>query len=187
MENEQENAIISFEDVPPGSVYYNAIAWAVYRGITAGTSSNTFSPHKTCTRQEVLLYIWRAMGAPEMDDDLPYTDLDADSIFGKAALWAYQNELETGDNSQFNGQIVCTRIQAMTYLWKLAGMPNKRITFFQDISYGNATEEELVVEWAVKNRISIGITEYNYGPNGTVNRGQFMVFLYRYFQNIDPQ
>ena len=54
-----ESRTMPFTDVPADSYYYDAVLWAVENGITKGTSSTTFSPDDTCTRAQIVTFLWR--------------------------------------------------------------------------------------------------------------------------------
>ncbi len=51
----------NFIDVPTDADYTQAVAWAVKNGVTAGTSATTFSPDTTCTRGQIVTFLYRAM------------------------------------------------------------------------------------------------------------------------------
>ena len=51
----------SFSDVSSGAVYAPAVSWAVEKGVTSGTSENTFSPEKACTRGQIVTFLYAAL------------------------------------------------------------------------------------------------------------------------------
>lgn len=51
---------VSFTDVPAGADYAQAVAWALEKGVTGGTGSNQFSPNNTCTRGQIVTFLYRA-------------------------------------------------------------------------------------------------------------------------------
>ena len=57
---EPETRTMPFADVPAGSYYYDAVLWAVENGITKGTSDTTFSPNMTCSRAQIVTFLWRS-------------------------------------------------------------------------------------------------------------------------------
>ena len=85
-------AASAFSDVKDGDYFAEPVAWAVQQGITNGTSATTFSPNQTCTRAEILTFLWRAAGSPESVMFLinPYLDISEDTYYYQAALWAKQ-------------------------------------------------------------------------------------------------
>ncbi|MBQ9522033.1 MAG: leucine-rich repeat protein [Oscillospiraceae bacterium] len=164
-----------FEDVSPGQYFYEPVTWAVGRGITNGTTPTTFSPQNTCSRNHILTFLWRANGSPAASVRNPFTDIDTSKDFGKAALWAYENGLVSGQ--QFNGGTPCSRADVVTYLWKLAGRPVAGGNKFSDVPPG--AEYAAAVSWAVSRGITKGTSDTTFNPSGTCTRGQIVTFLHR--------
>ncbi len=50
-----------FTDVSIDADYAMAVAWALEKGITSGTSATTFSPDSTCTRAQIVTFLYRAL------------------------------------------------------------------------------------------------------------------------------
>ena len=67
--------LMPFPDVPIGSYYWNAVLWAIEQGITEGTSYLTFSPNDSCTRAQIVTFLWRAKGNPAVSGNAPFTDM----------------------------------------------------------------------------------------------------------------
>lgn len=111
----------SFTDVKTTDYFADAVQWAVNGDITTGTSATTFSPDETCTVAQILTFLYRASGSPQVSISNPFTDVSTSDYFYNTALWAYQNDLVSG--STFNPSAPCTRSMVVTYLWKLAGSP----------------------------------------------------------------
>ena len=111
-----------FEDVKEGKYYYDAVLWAVEKGITAGTSETTFSPKKSCTRAEIVTFLYRFAGAPNPEGTAcPFTDVKKGSFYYKAVLWAFENGVTAGTTpSTFTPKKNCTRAEAVTFLYRLA-------------------------------------------------------------------
>lgn len=166
----------SFSDVAANAYYATAVKWAVEKGITAGTSSTTFSPDNTCTTAQILTFLWRANGSPEPSIQNPFTDVKESDYFYKAAVWAYEKGMV--DGSSFGGNNPCTRSATVTYLWILSGKPFAATKVdFSDIP-ANADYAEAVV-WAVEDGITAGTSATTFGPDATCTRGQIATFLYR--------
>ena len=53
-----------FEDVASDAYYFDAVMWAYENGVTTGTTATKFAPASTCTRGQVVTFLWRAMGEP---------------------------------------------------------------------------------------------------------------------------
>lgn len=108
-----------FTDVPADSYYYDAVLWAVENGITKGTSSTTFSPDDTCTRAQIVTFLWRSEQSPAAGSSNPFTDVSADAYYADAVLWAVKEAITTGTTrTTFNPDAECTRAQIVTFLWR---------------------------------------------------------------------
>ena len=113
-----------FTDVVPGSFYEKAVLWAVENGITNGTSATAFSPMKTCTRAEVVTFLWRAEGKPAANASNPFEDVPGSGFFREAVLWAVENEITNGlDAAHFGPYTICNRAQVVTFLYRTAMLP----------------------------------------------------------------
>ena len=116
---EPETTENPFTDVKEGSYYYKAVLWAYENGITTGTSATTFDPKKTCSRGEVVTFLWRYAGKPEVSDiENPFTDVTEGKFYYKAVLWAYKNNITTGTGTTFNPSANCQRCQVVTFLYR---------------------------------------------------------------------
>lgn len=173
-----------FTDVDANAYYADAVSWAVDWEITSGTSATTFSPDATCTKAQILTFIWRANGSPEPDlekistaDHNPYPDLNGTEYYFKAAQWAYTKGMTAG-GMNFNGNEPCSRSLAVTYLWEEAGEPQPtKEAGFTDII--RALHDLNAISWAVEKRITSGTSDTTFSPDATCTRGQIVTFLYR--------
>jgi hypothetical protein len=106
-----------FADVREESYYYNSILWAAAKGITCGTDATHFSPDETCSRGQVVTFLWRSAGCPEPEKSThPFVDVPSDSYYYKAVLWAVENGITAGvDESHFDPNEVCSRGQVVTF------------------------------------------------------------------------
>ena len=110
-----------FTDVAPGSYYYDAVLWAVDHGITDGTSPTTFSPDRTCTRAQIVTFLWRADGAVGwyIESGGFFADVPEDAYYYSAVVWALVNEITTGTSpTTFSPNDTCTRGQVVTFLYR---------------------------------------------------------------------
>ena len=110
----------TFKDVKKKHWAYNAVMWAVENGITGGTDAagNYFSPQRTCTRSEILQFLYAAMGKPEYTIENPYSDVKTKHWYYDGAIWAYEFGLEKGEDGKFNAKTPCTRGYVVTYLYR---------------------------------------------------------------------
>ena len=114
-----ESRTMPFTDVPADSYYYDAVLWAVENGITKGTSSTTFSPDDTCTRAQIVTFLWRSEQSPAAGSSNPFTDVSADAYYADAVLWAVKEAITTGTTrTNFSPDAECTRAQIVTFLWR---------------------------------------------------------------------
>ena len=108
-----------FTDVPVGSYYYDAVLWAVENGITKGTSDTTFSPNMTCTRAQIVTFLWRSEKSPAAGTANPFADVKSTAYYADAVLWAVKENITKGTtNTTFSPDADCTRAQIVTFLWR---------------------------------------------------------------------
>ena len=116
---EPETRAMPFTDVPVGSYYYDAVLWAVENGITKGTSDTTFSPNMTCTRAQIVTFLWRSEKSPAAGTANPFADVKSTAYYADAVLWAVKENITKGTTSTtFSPNADCTRAQIVTFLWR---------------------------------------------------------------------
>ena len=114
-----ENGKNPFTDVQADAYYYDAVLWAVEKGVTSGTSATTFSPDATVTRGQTVTFLYRNAGSPEVSGTMPFTDVEADAYYAKAVQWAVQQKITTGTSeTTFSPMSDCTRGQIVTFLYR---------------------------------------------------------------------
>ena len=114
-----ETRAMPFTDVPVGSYYYDAVLWAVENGITKGTSDTTFSPNMTCSRAQIVAFLWRSEKSPAAGTANPFTDVKSTAYYAVAVLWAVKEDITMGTtNTTFSPDADCTRAQIVTFLWR---------------------------------------------------------------------
>ena len=172
-----------FTDVDTDDYYYEAVLWAVNEGITTGITSTTFSPGSTCTRAQVVTFLWRAAGEPEPSTAyMPFTDVDEDDYYYDAVLWAVEEDITTGTSSTtFSPNATVTRGQVAAFLWRSQGEVSANTSNpFVDADSDDYYYEAVL--WAVENEITTGITSTTFEPETGCTRGQIVTFLYRTYQ-----
>lgn len=108
-----------FTDVPAGSYYYDAVLWAVENGIAKGTSDTTFSPNMTCSRAQIVTFLWRSEKSPAAGTANPFADVKSTAYYAGAVLWAVKEDITKGTtNTTFSPDADCTRAQIVTFLWR---------------------------------------------------------------------
>ena len=114
-----ETRTMPFTDVPVGSYYYDAVLWAVENGITKGTSDTTFSPNMTCSRAQIVTFLWRSEKSPAAGTANPFADVKSTAYYAGAVLWAVKEDITKGTtNTTFSPDADCTRAQIVTFLWR---------------------------------------------------------------------
>ena len=107
-----------FSDVSKNNYFYDAVEWAVDKGITSGTGGTTFSPNASCTRGQMVTFLWRAAGSPAASGS-SFSDVSADAYYAQAVAWAVKENITAGTSaSTFSPDAHCTRAQIVTFLWK---------------------------------------------------------------------
>ena len=114
-----KSAVMPFADVKAGSYYETAVLWAVENGITKGTSDTMFSPDATCSRAQIVTFLWRANGSPAVSGNSAFTDVAADAYYAAAVTWAEKNSVTGGiGGGLFGSNNNCTRAQIVTFIWR---------------------------------------------------------------------
>lgn len=118
----EAKAAVSFADVKPGDIFYEAVQWAVERGITKGTSSTSFSPYAPCTRGQIVTFLYRSAGSPKVSGACNFSDIPADSFCHDAVIWASSEGITNGTSAgRFSPNEGCTRAQVVTFLYRASG------------------------------------------------------------------
>ena len=175
-----------FTDVSTDQVFYDAVMWAYSSKpqVVSGISATKFKPYNTCTRAQIVSFMWRMNGMPEPKlKDNPFVDVDTSAFYYKPVMWAMEMGITAGINkNHFGPNTNCTRAQFVTFLWRLydTPMPEDSMNPFEDVSddafYKNA------VLWAKENSITSGKNATHFAPNDEVIRGQTVMFLHRSYQ-----
>ena len=168
-----------FADVSTDAYYYEAVKWAAENNITGGIGNGLFGPDLTCTRGQIVTFLWRAAGSPEPTALSTFTDVASDAYYAKAVAWAVENGVTTGTgDGKFSPDAPCTRGQIVTFLWRAAGSPEPTaLSTFTDVAsdayYAKA------VAWAVENGVTTGTGDGKFSPDAPCTRGQAVTFLWR--------
>ncbi len=178
---------VEFGDVPPGHTRYTAVSWGADRRITNGyKATNTFGVNDPCTRGHFVMFLWKYAGKPEPKQQSAayFTDVPVGNTYFKAVQWAYEKGITKGVSAtQFGLNQVCTRAQAMTFLWRYKGQPAPKgsVYPFKDNPKPNATQQKAIM-WGSEQKITGGTDNgdgtRSFRPSDTNNRGHIMHFLY---------
>ena len=182
---EQSTGKNPFIDVPAGSYYEDAVIWAVDKGITTGTSATTFNPNGSCTRAQIVTFLWRAAGSPEPKAMKGFDDVASNAYYAKAVAWAVENGITTGTSaSKFSPNDPCTRTQAVTFLFRYAAANGMEAVTMQELlsGYADAASVPSYAVSAMNWALAAGILQgdgVKLMPNATCTRAQIVTFLYR--------
>ena len=201
-------ASTKFNDVASGAYYHDAVTWAIAKGITTGMSDNVFAPESSCTRAQIVTFLWRAAGSPDPEakaeeetenktdakaedtkedtetktetvEKISFSDVAAGSYYEKAVQWAVANNITLGTGAgKFSPDATVTRAQTVTFLYRYAGEPAPT----GSSSFTDVTSGQFytnAVQWALANKITTGKTESLFAPADDCTRAQIVTFLYR--------
>ena len=169
-----------FADVPSDAWYAKAVAWAVEQGVTDGISADRFSPDGSCTRAQIVTFLWRAAGSPAPKAASSFTDVPADAWYADAVAWAVEQGITKGlTDTTFGPDVTCTRAQGVTFLWRMEKAPaaDAANAAFSDVADGAWYAD--AVAWAVAQGVTDGTSQTTFSPDGTCTRAQIVTFLWR--------
>ena len=116
---EAKSADLPFTDVPADAYYAKTVAWAVENGVAKGVSETAFAPNATCTRAQIVTFLWRAQKSPTADGANPFADVPADAYYAQAVAWAVENGAAKGvSETAFAPNDNCTRAQIVTLIYR---------------------------------------------------------------------
>ena len=169
-----------FDDVSKDDYYYDAVKWAADSGITGGVGGSLFGSDQSCTRAQIITFLWRAAGSPEPKGAANMTDVPQDAYYAKAVAWAMENGIASGTGAGwFSPHAACTRAQGMTFLFRSSKASASGTPAFQDVAadayYAQA------VKWAADSGITSGIGGGLFGPDSGCTRAQIVTFLWRLY------
>ena len=116
---EPEGETSAFVDVPEDAWYSQAVRWAAETGLTEGVGNGQFLPNRTCTRAEAVTLLWKYLGQPEAEGEVPFADVQESSWFYAPVQWAVENGITLGvGGSRFGADEDCIRAQTVTFLYR---------------------------------------------------------------------
>ena len=178
----EDNTVLNFfYDVPNDAYYYEAVKWAVEKGITSGVGNDLFGSNDPCTRAQIVPFLWRAAGSPEPKALSSFTDVPADAWYAKAVAWAVENGVTAGvGDDLFGSGDTCTRAQSVTFLFKALKAAAKGEADFKDVSASDWYAK--AVAWAVENGVTAGVGGGLFGSGDDCTRAQIVTFLFKAYQ-----
>ena len=170
-----------FSDVPDGAYYADAVQWAVEKEITNGTGSSTFSPDATCTRAQMVTFLWRASGSPTPKETKnPFTDVSPSAYYYTPVLWAVSEGITNGTSSiTFSPDKTVSRAEAVTFIWRDDKCPPYvDVNPYTDVPNVGAFYTTAVL-WANAYGITNGTSATTFSPDVPCTRAQIVTFLWR--------
>ena len=176
-----KTAATSFADVPANAYFADAVKWAVDKGVTNGLSDTMFGPYESCTRAQIVTFLWRAAGSPEPKTASSFTDVPASAYYAKAVAWAIENGITNGmTETTFAPNATCTRGQSVTFLYRALKGTASGSTNFTDVKSDAFYTD--AINWAVANNVTNGTSNTTFSPNADCTRAEIVTFLYRAYQ-----
>lgn len=176
-----KTAATSFADVPANAYFADAVKWAVDKGVTNGLSDTMFGPYESCTRAQIVTFLWRAAGSPELKTMSSFTDVPASTYYAKAVAWAIENGITNGmTETTFAPDATCTRGQIVTFLYRALKGTASGSTNFTDVKSDTFYAD--AINWAVANNVTNGTSNTTFSPNADCTRAEIVTFLYRAYQ-----
>ena len=168
-----------FADVKNTDFYFEATLWGNANEIVQGIGNNVFAPGAKCTRAQVVTFLYRLAGSPEVSGDCVFADVP-DSYYRNAVIWAAENKITSGTSATtFAPDETCTRAQAVTFLYRYMGaQASEKASSFTDVTDTNAFYYDAVI-WAAENGVALGLPDGSFLPDAVCSRGEIVTFIYR--------
>lgn len=172
-----------FKDVTEDAWYYESVMWGAENKVVAGIAPDLFQPMASCTRAQIVTFIWRAAGQPEATiTDCTFKDVDPNGYYYEAMLWGTENKIISGYNAEtFAPNATCTRAELVTFLWRIDGFTE--VTDVEN-TFTDVKESDWfydAVLWAKAEGITAGYTPTTCAPNMQVTRAETVAMLSRYY------
>ena len=172
-----------FDDVTVEQYWYEAVDWAYAHSprIANGTEPRLFRPRNSCTRAQIVSFLWRAAGEPEPQSPVsPFSDVTEERYYYKAVLWAAEQGITVGTgDGRFSPSGGCSRAEAVSFLWRFAGSPAPQTQSCPFTDLPAEAYYRSAVLWAAERGITVGTGDGRFSPSAGCTRGQIVSFLYR--------
>lgn len=172
--------MMPFVDVPMSQYYTYPVMWAVANDITSGVDATHFAPNKSCTRAEIVTFLWNAAGKPSVNTNNPFKDVKKSDWYYQAVQWAVSENITAGvKKDEFAPNKTCTRAEAMTFLWNAEGKPEVNTKNpFKDVYTSDWFYQPIC--WAVSESITSGTSPTTFSPRDACTRAHVVTFLHNY-------
>lgn len=175
-----------FTDIAEDAYYYDAVLWAVDKGITAGVGDGTvFDPDAACTRAQMAVFLWRAAGCPEPQSDAAvFADVELGAYYAKAVQWAVETGITLGtSDTTFSPDVPCTRAQMACFLYRYEQAQGGGFTgaWMFRLPFTDVPDWAFeAIAWCYMNGITGGTSDTTFSPDAPCTRAQLAAFLYRF-------
>ncbi len=168
-----------FEDIAEADYFYDAVLWAVDQKITQGVTETTFVPYQSCTRADIVTFLYRAMKGTPSEQECNFTDINPADYYYTAMMWAVEAGITTGmTEDTFAPYALCTREQIVTFLWRAMGEPEASAKVnFDDVTAADYFYNAIL--WAVEKGVTTGQTADSFGAYKPCYRADSVLFLQR--------
>lgn len=185
-ENEWVNP---FKDVKETDWFYNSVKYVNINGYFNGVSDTEFAPQMSMNRAMLVTILYRAEKEPEMKATISYEDVEKDSYYEKAVIWAKENKIVNGyTDFVFAPYDSVTREQLAAIMNRYAEYKGIECSSNTDIE--SFSDAESISEWALENMkwaVASGLfvgDDGNINPLGSTTRAEAAAVLERFFENI---
>jgi len=168
-----------FADVKETDYYYEATLWGSANNIVRGFSADEFAPNVPCTRAQIVTFLYRLAGSPEVSGSCKFADV-TDKNYIDAITWAAEEGVTKGTTeTTFSPNATCTRAQAVTFLHRYMDTPKAdQAHGFTDVTNTGAFYYDAVM-WAADNGVTLGFADGSFRPGAVCTRGEIVTFIYR--------
>ena len=170
---------IHFKDVSRDDWFYDAVQWAARSGVI--TDKDFFNPHAACSRAEMVTFLWRLAGSPEVQQvEHSFTDFEQDAWYAEAVMWAIAKKTTIGTSqTAFSPYAAVTRAQTVTFLARENKGESDGSSSFTDVVAGSYYDGP--VAWAEALGVTNGTGNGKFSPNAECTRAQIITLLYRLY------
>lgn len=176
-----------FSDVKTDAYYSMPVLWAAATGVTTGFPDGDFHPFESCTRAQMVTFLWRFCGAEKPKTSVRnyyFADVSKSSkcYYRDAVQWAYEQGIINGmDKDKFCPDVKVNRAMVVTMLHRLNQKPaaTATTTKFKDADMSAKSYYRNALLWATENGVVKGRSETSFDPNAVCTRADILTFLYR--------
>lgn len=178
-----------FQDVEAGQWFYEAVDFMAEAGYIKGVSQTHYGPGLEMNRASFVTLLGRMADVAEQNAETVFVDVPVDSFYSGYVAWAVEKGITTGiDATHFAPTASINRAQMVTFLYRYVESEGTDVTVENEEAVlaqfpdGDTLPQwaEAPFAWAVQNGVINGM-DGKLNPDGTANRAQVAVMLYRFF------